>query len=334
MANKDDLAILLRGNIVEWYEYFSPKLKPNNGSKKILADFSQADLSGLNLQGWDLRKCNFNGCKLKRTRLGHARLSNGQFKGTRFIKADLHDASLRKANLSAAHFKDANLRYANLSLSTVAKATFQDCDIFGASLWGLEGKPVKLKGLRVCSDKRSDPIYGGNVLKIDSLEGANLVYAFSQNMRISEQLDALSDRTVLLLGRFGSHMEILKTIEILLIKNKLVPVIFDFERQKRRDLTETVSALAHLSNFIIANIGDPGSIPHELMRIVPFLPSVPVQPIRLEGRDSWSMFSDIGRYPWVRDEFVFRDFDHLKTEFEKEILKPCLDFAASQRPAP
>jgi hypothetical protein len=42
---------------------------------------------------------------------------------------------------------------------------------------------------------------------------------------------------------------------------------------------QTISILAHLSRAIVADLTDGGSVPHELMAIVPALPSVPVQPI-------------------------------------------------------
>ena len=47
------------------------------------------------------------------------------------------------------------------------------------------------------------------------------------------------------------------------------------------------------ARFIIADLTDPSSIPHELATIIPMTP-VPVQPILLSGSSEFAMFRDFG----------------------------------------
>ena len=79
---------------------------------------------------------------------------------------------------------------------------------------------------------------------------------------------------------FIAHRKrVLELIREELRRLNYLPVVFDFDKPATRDLTETVSTLAHIAKFVIADITEARSIPQELERIVPDLPSVPVQPL-------------------------------------------------------
>jgi uncharacterized protein YjbI with pentapeptide repeats len=62
--------------------------------------------------------------------------------------------------------------------------------------------------------------------------------------------------------------------------------------------TETVSLLAHMARFIIAELTDPSSIPNGLEAIVPHL-TVPVQPLLQGSSRPFAMFKDYWKYDWV-----------------------------------
>jgi hypothetical protein len=84
-----------------------------------------------------------------------------------------------------------------------------------------------------------------------------------------------------------------------------LPILFDFDKPISRDLTAMVSTLAHMSRFIIADLTDPTSIPHELATVVPAT-LIPVQPIILSGNREFGMFADhLHRYHWVLDIYHY-----------------------------
>ena len=73
----------------------------------------------------------------------------------------------------------------------------------------------------------------------------------------------------------------------------LVPVLFDFEKPSSKDVTGAVETLARIARFIIADLTDPSSIPHELATLVPFMRTTPVVPIRLKGSGGYTIWDDL-----------------------------------------
>ena len=103
---------------------------------------------------------------------------------------------------------------------------------------------------------------------------------------------------------------ILDAIQDELRKRDYLPVLFDFDKPTTRDITETVSILAHIARFVIADITDARSIPQELMQIVPALPSVPIQPLLLASQNEYGMFEHFKRFPWVLETFLYDSLDY------------------------
>src|SRR5207244_6533957 len=122
----------------------------------------------------------------------------------------------------------------------------------------------------------------------------------------------ITSKVVLVLGRFTDERKpVLAALRDTLRKRDYLPVLFDFEKPSSRDITETVSTLAHMARFVIADITDAKSIPQELMAIVPTLPSVPVQPLLLASQREYGMFEHFKRYPWVLKEYRYTSADSL-----------------------
>jgi hypothetical protein len=89
-----------------------------------------------------------------------------------------------------------------------------------------------------------------------------------------------------------------------------------------QDLTATVSTLAHLARFIIADLTDPNSIPYELATVVPTNP-VPVQPILLSGKREFPMFVNLQqRYDWVLPTYRYEALDPLLASLADKVIAP------------
>ena len=128
---------------------------------------------------------------------------------------------------------------------------------------------------------------------------------------------------VLILGRFTPERKaILDALRDTLRERNYLPVVFDFDKPASRDLTETVSTLAHLARFIIADITDPRSIPQELQAIVPDL-AVPVQPIIARPQQPWGMFVDFPKkYHWVLEAHEYTDLGDLLSDLQTNVIAP------------
>jgi len=101
-----------------------------------------------------------------------------------------------------------------------------------------------------------------------------------------------------------------------------LPVLFDFEKPASKDLTGTVSTLANLARFIITDLTDPSSVPHELATIIPGT-VVPVQTILLEGQREYAMFVDLKtRHHWVLEPYKYKSKKLLMAHLQESVIAP------------
>src|SRR5262245_60001658 len=263
-----------------------------------LADLGGSQLSGADLRGADLRgaflggvvlskanleraclksatliEANLDGANLRNANLRHANLRKAAFVGARLMQADLTGGNLHQANFSYADLSGANLTSAQLVETSFRGSRLERCCVYGIAAWSLEITEASQLDLVV---SRS----GESVITVDDIEVAQFVHLLLDNRTLRKCIDAATSKLVLLLGRFTpTRKPTLGFIRAELRQHGLLPIVFDFERPVRRDLTETVSILAHLAKFVIVDLSEARSVPHEIMRVVPGLPSVPVQPI-------------------------------------------------------
>jgi hypothetical protein len=127
---------------------------------------------------------------------------------------------------------------------------------------------------------------------------------------------------VLILGRFSEERKpVLDSLREELRKHDYLPILFDFDVPENRDITETVSLLARMARFIIADLTDPSSIPKELEAIVPSL-AVPVQPL-LEGlAKPYAMFKDHWKYDWVLPPYRYEGLQLLLATLAEKVIAP------------
>jgi hypothetical protein len=137
--------------------------------------------------------------------------------------------------------------------------------------------------VKLSSDTRQENLIitppGQTVIAVDNIKVAQFVYLLLNNEEIRDVIDTITSKAVLILGRFSDDRKpILNALRDALRDKGFLPIVFDFERPKRRDFTETIMTLAGMSCFVIADITNPRSAPLELQATVPdyMIPFVPI----------------------------------------------------------
>ena len=162
-----------------------------------------------------------------------------------------------------------------------------------------------------------------STITVDNLKIAQFIYLLLNNAEIREVIDTIGSKVVLILGRFTPECKaVLDAIRDELRKRNYSPVLFDFEKPVSRDLTETISTLAHMARFVIADITDAKSIPQELSVIVPDLPSVPVQTLLLSSQREYVMFEHFTKFPWVLPVYYYTDEVSLLQSLKEHVIEP------------
>lgn len=290
------------------------------------AVLSESNLVRVNLSGADLRGARLYSAKLHLAKLSTADLRGAYLKDADLSEACLREANLRQANLSGANLELAEFRNADLSKACLTKAIlietdFEDADLTGCTAYGLSAWGLKLKGAKQTGIRITPP--GEPAITVDNLEVAQLIYLILNSSKIRDVIDNVTSKMVLILGRFThERMIVLNAILQEVRKRNYVPVLFNFEKPSSRDMTETVMTLAQLSRFVIADITDARSIPHELMSIVPNIPSVPIQPILISSDKEYGMFEHFERYPWVLETYYYANADELIASIEQRVIEP------------
>lgn len=276
-----------------------------------------ASLRFAHLKGAVLRAASLRGANLASARLLLADLSGADLEGAILTGADLSGADFSGARLDNADLTGANLERSRLIGTKLRGTQLAGCGVYGVSAWDLE----------VCEDsaRRRDLIVTPQDepdITVDNLEVAQFIYLLLSNQKIRDVIDTITAKVVLILGRFAPERKVVlgKIREALRARN-LLPLVCDFDKPANRDLTETVRTLAHLARFIVADLTDPRSVPHELQAIVPDL-AVPVQSLVLKGSGGeYALFHDLRRrYHWVLPVFEYENTDELLSRIDERVI--------------
>ncbi len=298
MANQEHLAILKQGVKVwnKWREEHSD----------IQPDLSDANLYQANLYQANLSKANLHEANFYQANLHEANLS----------EASLGYAHLTYANLSKADLSKADLRRSSLVDTNLSYATLTNCSVYGISVWNVQTEGAIQDDLVIT--RRDEPM-----ITVDNLDVAQFIYLLLNNQKIRQVINTVTSKVVLILGRFTPDRKaILDALRDELRKQNYLPVLFDFDRPRSRNFTETMKTLAHLARFVIADLTDPASIPQELQAIIPTL-AVPVQPVLLEGKSEYAMFVDfLKTYPWVLPVHYYTDQANLLASLKDHVIDP------------
>jgi hypothetical protein len=326
MANEEHLKILKQG-VYDWNEWrwenrdVRPDLRRADLRRADLcgADLSEADLHGADLSEARLFSADLSEADLSEANLNGAELLQAHLHAANLSRTKLHGADLRQANLNGVNLSWANLNGANLSAASLLQSNFEKADLTGCRVYGVSAWNLNLDGARqsdLIISRRDEP-----TITVDDLEVAQFIYLLLNYKKLHNVLNVVTERGVLILGRFGNGgLELLQAIAAKLRELNYLPIIFEFDRPESRNFTETIKTLAGLSRFVIADLSGP-SVPQELYATVPHF-KIPFVPIIEKGRKKYAMFVDILEYPWVLSPVEFEEKAQLLELLLGKIIDP------------
>jgi uncharacterized protein YjbI with pentapeptide repeats len=303
------------------------------GADLIEADLSGANLSGANLEGADLYEANLreadlneanlvsawlSGADLYEANLREADLIGAHLDGANLSRADLEEANIREANLSGANLEGADLYGASLVNADISNADLTGCRIYGVSAWGLKLNDETRQRNLIISGGRDEP-----EITVDNIEVAQFIYLMLNNQKVREVIDTITSKVVLILGRFTDERKaVLDALRDELRKRNYLPILFDFDKPASRNTDETITLLARMARFVIADISDAKSVLQELRAIVPELPSVPVQPVIIASQEEPGMFDFYRGFRSFLPVHLYDTPAQLLSELSERVIEP------------
>jgi hypothetical protein len=268
----------------------------------------EPDLNLANLEGADLRKANLQSAQLDTAILCKALLQG----------ADLRYANLFGAKLMGARLQGANLRFANLLEVDLSDADLTGAFVYGASVWNLILERTTQRDLVITEFNQPE-------VTVDNIEVAQFLYLLLRNKKMRSVIDTITSKVVLILGRFTPERKpILDALRDERRKpgRNYVPVMFDFEKPGSQTTVETVTLLARMARFVIADLTDAKSVLQELQAIVPNSPKLAVQPLIIAAQEEPGMFDFLGSFPWALKTHRYNNPTELEAALDERVIRP------------
>jgi uncharacterized protein YjbI with pentapeptide repeats len=294
-----------------------------NWAKLSGADLSSADLSKATLTNAELLATNLDSAVLSEADLSGADFSKANFSGAticraRFLGVNLTGANLNNADLSEAHLNRANLIRTSLVETILNGTDLSESSVYGISVWNLKtNKNTKQLNLLITDE-------GEPAVTVDNIEVAQFLYLLLNNENIRNIIDTIGGKGVLIIGRFSEkRKEILHAIrDELRSRYNLLPIMFEFNPLAKDPTIKTLTTLAHLSRFVIADLTNAKSVLQELATILKDLPTLPVKPIIHESDGLPPMGDSFLIMQSMLKPYVYTTKDNLLSVLKNEVIEP------------
>jgi uncharacterized protein YjbI with pentapeptide repeats len=332
VTDQGHVAFLLKQGVTAWNTWRdeNPNIHPNLSG----ANLGKADLHGANLGKANLFDAYLHTANLSGANLAHASLRRANLHGANLVEADLHGANLGKANLSEAKLSKAKLSKADLTGAILLEtdltgANLTGCRVYGVSAWDLKlDRATTQQNLVITKGNKNEP-----QIAVDDIEVAQFLYLLLHNEKLQRVIDTITTKVVMILGRFSlpERKRVLDALRDELRSRNYVPVVFDFEKPRSQITINTVTLLARMARFVIADISDAKSVLQELQAIVPSSPKLPVQPIIVAAQEEPGMFDSFQAYPWFLQVHRYDALAQLRDHLDERVIGPAETKAAELR---
>lgn len=283
------------------------------------ADLSDADLFDADLSDAQLKEAKFTGAKMLVKAMRRTNLQGASLGALDLSNVDLRDSDLTRTDLRSARLRQADLRGCKLRETQLADADLEGCHVYGISVWNIcTNQATNQSNLLITHHNEL-------TITVDNLEVAQFIHSMIENARITQAINTLNQKCVLILGRFKQERKsVLDAIREELRKHDLLPILFDFEKPSAQTTLQTVVTLAGLAHFVIADISDPACVMMELDNIVKQHPKLPVQPILDEAFSAPGMWDSIAIFPWVLPIHRYSSKSALIDNLYRNVVQPAL----------
>ena len=215
--------------------------------------------------------------------------------------------------------------------AVLVDASLVDADLSGCLIYGISAWNVRLSQ----GTKQQDlVISAANEPEIttDNIEVAQFINLMLHNEKLQRVIDTITSKVVLILGRFSPERKmVLDALRDELRKRNYVPVVFDFQKPRSGTTINTITLLARMARFVIADISDAKSVLMELQAIVPDSPRLPVQPIIVSAQEEPGMFDSFEAYPWFLKVHRYDDQAQLLAHLDDRVIGPVEAEVAKRR---